>query len=638
MSSKDKNKKDTRNKQKPVAAKKTSTKLKGNTSNKWAWYALGAVLLATLAIYFKAIRFEFLIWDDNMYINLNERIKELSWENVKMMFSEFYFGNYHPITTLTYAIEHKIVGDGPGLYHFTNILMHAMNALLVFVLIKKLSPKNVNVALITAAFFAVHPMHIESVAWVSERKDVLYTFFLLLSLIAYTDYLKSKKIKHLIFAGILFLLSCFSKSAAVILPLVLILFDYYLNRKINWKTLAEKIPFFVISLIFGYLAMNSQKAAMPLTDAQVIPVFDRIFIVSNSVVMYLLKAFVPINLSALYPYPVQLGGTLPVIYYISVLFVGLLLFFVWYSRRWGKDVIFGFLFFVVTIILVLQIITVGNATMADRYTYVPYIGVFFIIGKLFENLSTKANGAYKKPLQIVLVLGCIIFSVVSFFRIDVWENDETLFSDVMEKHPENPLAYNNRGCYYLKIAQSDSLSSAKKEMFFKKSYDDFNNLIKVNKDYAAAYHNRGLASYFLKDYAGAIRDFDVEIQKDPEKEELYFDRGNAKKDNLDYAGAIKDFDKVIELDPKAENAYFNRGNVKKELNDFAGAISDYDKAIEIDPKLIKAYNNRSMLKCILKDYEGTIADYDKMIELNPNDTVTIKNREVIRALIENPAN
>ena len=633
MSVKDKNKKHT---QKQYISKKGAPKIKSTIGNKTAWFALGVIMLVTLVIYFKAVWFDFLIWDDNMYINLNERIKVLNWDSISKIFSEFYFGNYHPLTTLGYAIDYKIAGDAPGLYHFVNIVMHLLNILLVFILIKRIAPKNDYVALITAAFFAVHPLHVESVAWVSERKDVLYTFFFLLSLIFYTDYLKTGQLKNLLLAGLLFLLSCFSKSAAVILPLVMLLFDYYLNRKFTWKTIAEKIPFFAISLVFGLLAMNSQKAAMPVTEEQIIPFLDRIFIVSNSFILYIIKAFVPYHLSALYPYPADLGSGLSITYYISAIGLALLLFFVWYSRRWGKDVIFGFLFFVITIILVLQIITVGNATMADRYTYVPYIGIFFIVGKLFESLSAKTNKSNKNMLLSTLVLGGVIFAAITFFRIDKWKNDETLFSDVMEKYPENPLAYNNRGCYYLKIAQSDSLNDGQKVAYFKKSFQDFNNLIKASNNYASAYHNRGLANYFLKDYDAAIKDFDVEIKKNPDKKELYFDRGNAKKDFLDYAGAIKDFDKVIELDPKAENAYFNRGNVKKENNDFAGAISDYDRAIELDPKLIKAYNNRSMLKCILKDYEGTIADYDKMIELNPNDTVTIKNREVIRALIANP--
>ena len=607
--------------------KKPTINVSKNNQNKWVWYALAVVLITTFSIYFKAIKFDFLQWDDDLYITLNKDIKELNWANIKLFFTEFYAGNYQPITLLMYAIEYKIGAGHATIFHFNNILLHIINTLLVFALIKKISPQNCVVALITAAFFAIHPMHVESVAWVSELKDVLYSFFFLLSLIVYTNYIKSDNLKQLVLVGVLFVLSCLSKSAAVILPLVLLLFDYYLGRKYSSKMFVEKLPFFASSLIFGIVAMNSQKAAMPVK--RIVHITDQIFIVSNSFITYIVKAFAPLNLSALYPYPVELGGTLPVIYYLSIVFVGFAFLFVWYSRKWGKDVIFGFSFFVITIILVLQIVSVGNATMADRYTYIPYIGVFFIVGKLYEYLSATANKNY---FLIVLSSGFIIFSSVSNARIEKWENDGTLFSDVIEKYPLNPLAYNNRGCYNLKIAHKDSLNSAKK-MYFKKSFDDFNKVIELDENYSNIYHSRGLASYFLKDYVNAIKDFDKEIQKDPKNKELYFDRGNAKKENLDYTGAIADFDKTIELSPKSEDAYFNRGNVKKDINDFSGALKDYDKAIELNPAFIKAYNNRSMLRCILKDYEGTIADYDKMIELNPKDTITTKNRNIIKSLL-----
>ncbi|MEI6347436.1 MAG: glycosyltransferase family 39 protein [Bacteroidota bacterium] len=603
-----------------------------NLQNQWVWLSIGVILLTTFALYFKTLKFDFLIWDDNIYIHENERIRNLNWENIKLMFSEFYFGNYHPLSTLTYAIEYKLVGESAYLYHINNIIFHLFNTLLVFVLIRKISPKNTIVAFITAAFFAIHPMHIESVAWVSERKDVLYTFFFLLSLIFYTNFLKSEKLKYLIFASVFFLLSCLSKSAAVILPIVMLLFDYYFNRKLSWKIVVEKIPLFAISLAFGIAAMYSQKAAMP--DIQVISTYDRVFIISNSLLEYISKAFVPINLSALYPYPSQLGITLPTIYYLSAFFVGLVTLFVWYSRKWGKDVVFGFLFFLITIILVLQIVTVGNATMADRYTYIPYIGIFFIVGKLFEYVSSKKNQFYKNGVLSLLAFGFMIFVALSNARIDTWKNDEALFSDIIKKHPQNPLAYNNRGCYYLKIAQAESNdNTSKRQMYFEKSFQDFNKLIEIDKGYSNSFHNRGISRFFLKDYTNAIKDYNVEILNNPKDEKAYFDRGNAKNSNQDYAGAIKDFDKTIEMNSRTEGVYFNRGNAKKDLNDFVGALKDYDKAIEIKPT-IKAYNNRSMIKCMLKDYVGAIADYDKMIQLDPRDTTTIKNRKVLKALID----
>lgn len=627
MNTKEKNKK---NKQKPTTANKTAVKLKKNNSNKLVWFALVIVVFTTFAIYFKAIKFGF-VWDDDLYINTQNHINDIKWENIKLFFTEFFALNYQPVTILSYAIEYKLVGAHASLYHLNNIILHIINTILVFVLIRKISPKNIIVAIITTALFAVHPMHVESVAWVAGRKDVLFTFFFLFSLITYTNYLKSEKLLQLILTGIFFVMSCFSKSAAVILPLVMLLFDYYSNRKFTWKILFEKIPFFAISLIFGILALNSQKAAIPITN--VIPVLDRIFIVSNSLITYICKAFLPINLSAFYPYPIESGNTLPVIYYLSILFVGFILFFIWYSRRWGKDVVFGFLFFLVTIILVLQIVSVGNATMADRYTYIPYIGIFFIIGKLFEYFYTKANIYYKNYFVIVLTLGFIIFSTISYGRVKIWENYETLFSDVMKKYPLNSVAYNNRGCYYLKTAQDLTTdNSVQKDILFRKSFQDFDKLVEIDESYYHVYYNRGLASYFLKDYANSIKDFDTEIQKNPKDEEAYFNRGNAKTESSDFIGAIKDFDNAIALNSKDENLYYDRGNVKKKLNDFTGAIKDFDKAIELNPKLIKAYNNRSILKCILKDYEGTVADYDKMIELNPKDTTTIKNRNIVKSL------
>ncbi len=630
MSSKDQ--KNITQKQQPPQKKPALSVSKPN-QNKWIWVALGVVLLTTFAIYFKAIKFDFLItWDDNFYITYNNAIKDLHWANIKLFFTEFFVWNYQPITMLMYAIEYKLVGNSASLYHLNNIIFHLINTYLVFILVRKISPKNAVVALITAAFFAIHPMHVESVAWVAERKDVLYSFFFLLSLIVYTNYLKSDKLKHLILAGVFFTLSCLSKSAAVILPLVMFLFDYYFNRKYTWKMFVEKLPFFVISLIFGIVAMNSQTTAINDTFSK-IAIIDRISLVSYSVISYLFKAFVPVNLSAIYPYPLELGGPLPIVYYFSIFCICCLLFFVWFSLKWGKDVIFGFCFFIITIILVLQFIPVGNATMADRYTYIPYIGVFYIAGKYIEYLANRISTKY---ITIVLIIGFVVFSSISNARVKKWENDETLFSDVIAKYPYGTVAYNNRGCYYLDIAKNKFVADVQsQERYYRYALQDFEKINALNENYLHNYYNRGLAKYYLKDFTKAIEDFDKEILKDSKAQGCYFFRALAKNEIKDYSGAIKDFDSALEIDSNVSEIYHNRGNTKKELNDYTGALKDYDKALELNPTFINAYNNRSILRCILKDYEGTIADYDKMIELNPDDTTTIKNRKIIKSLLEN---
>ena len=271
--------------------------------------------------------------------------------------------------------------------------------------------------------------------------------------------------------------------------------------------------------------------------------------------------------------------------------------------------------------------------MADRYTYIPYIGVFYIAGKYIEHLSNRISTKY---ITIALIIGFVVFSSISNARLKKWENDETLFSDAIAKYPYGTVAYNNRGCYYLDIAIHKFVADVQsQERYYRFALQDFEKINDLNENYLHNYYNRGITKYYLKDFTKAIEDFDKEILKDSKTQGCHFFRALAKSEIKDYSGSIKDFDNALEIDSNLSEIYYNRGNTKIELNDYTGAIKDYDKAIELNPKFIEVYNNRSILKCMLKDYEGTIADYDKIIELNPKDTTTIKNKEIIKSLLEN---
>ena len=613
-----------------ILQKKSTQIVDENTFHKLVWISLAIVCITTFAIYYKAIKFDLLFtWDDNLYISENKHIMDLHWENIKLFFTNFYVSNYQPITMLFYALEYKIGAGQASIFHFNNILLHILNTYLVFVLIKRISPKNPVVALITAAFFAVHPMHVESVAWVAERKDVLYAFFFLLSLIMYTYYLTLQKIKYLILASVFFLLSCLSKSAAVILPLVLLLFDYYSNRKFSWKMIVEKIPLFVISLIFGIVAINSQKNSIQDMTPNM-SFIKHVSIALYSFMSYLIKAFIPINLSAIYPYQ------LPVIsYQLSVfcwLGVWVLGFVVWYSRRWGKDVIFGFIFFILTIILVLQFVRVGAAVMADRYTYIPYIGVFFIIGKLFEYLISRENGVGSRMRRcsilsslysLLLIFVFFTFATISYGRVKLWKNDDTLFSDVINKYPECNISYRNRGSYYLNYYAEIVYvnNSIEKEMYIKKSIIDFENSLKFSltiKKKVFVYYNLGTAKAALNYHTEALKDFNKAVELDPEYPKVYVNRGNTRVALHDFKGALSDFDIALNNMPDNPLVLCDRSKAKDALGDYYGAIRDLDKAIKIDPNFTDAYNNRGIVKHDLKDFAGAIGDYNKVIELNPN--------------------
>jgi protein O-mannosyl-transferase len=638
MNPKDKNKKI---KQDLPSAKKTAVKLKDNGNNNWVWFGLGIILIASIAIYFKAIKFDFLrVWDDQVYISENGHIKDLHWENIKMFFTNYYVNNYQPLTMLFYAIEYKIGAGHSSLFHFNNILLHLLNTYLVFVFIKRISPKNIIVALITSAFFAVHPMHVESVVWVAERKDVLYTFFFLLSLISYTNYLKSEKLKPLTLTCIFFVLSCLSKSAAVILPLIMLLLDYYSNRKFSWKMIVEKLPFFAISIIFGIVAIQSQKGAVQ-GMAPNMSAIEHISVVSHSIILYLSKALIPVKLSAIYPYPIDLGGTLPIIYYLSILFVGLILFFVWYSYRSGKDFIFGFLFFIITIILVLQIVQVGAASMADRYSYIPYIGIFFIVGKLFEYLIKSANikyQKYKNYMAIAMIIGFFSFSTISSARVQKWENDETLFSDAKIKYPHCDVPYFIIGDYYLTKYVVNTENANNKEIYIKKSFTEYINALKLslnNVDKVKAYYNLGTVKGYSGDFAGAINYYDAAISIDNTYTNAYINRGNAKRELKDYNGSLEDLNKAIGLNAHSGLAYINRGVTKYNLSDFRGAVDDFNLTIKIDANNAQAYNDRGSAKYLLKDYEGALEDYNKAVNLNPRYIEAINNRNMVKSILEN---
>ncbi len=536
---------------------------------KWIWIALGVVLLTTLVIYFRTISYDLLThWDDKSYVTDNEHIKGLKWENIKLFLTEYYAGNYQPVTILMYALEYKFAGTDGTLYHLNNLLLHLLNTILVFLFVRKISPQNAYAALITATFFAVHPMHVESVAWVSERKDVLYTFFFLIALINYSDYVKTQKSKHLILSTIFYVLSCLSKPAAVILPLVLLLMDYYAGRKLSTKILLEKTHFFLLALIFGVVAIKAQGEA--LHDTAAVPFIQHFSMVTYSFMTYIAKAFVPVSLSAIYPYPSGYGGDLSPLYYLTIPAAGLLLYFVWHSRKWGKDIIFGFLFFVISIILVLQFKRVGGVTMSDRYTYVPYIGIFFILGRLFENHADTAKGKlkkYKNLLLAVFMLGFTLFSVLTYLRVQIWENDRTLFSDVIKKYPDCGTPYYLLGDHYLD--QSAIIAdSANKEPNLQQSVASYHNALKcpMNKaDKVKVYFNKGCAEFMLKNFQAAF----------------------------------EDFDHAVKLDPRYALAYGNRGTARFQLGDLQGALQDYNKAIELDPQYLDAINNRENVKQML---------------------------------------
>lgn len=572
-------------------------------------WTIFAVLIFTALLYAKSIFNDFASWDDDSYILNNPYLKDFSISGIWNIFSSFYFGNYHPLTTLVYLLEYSLFGLNPHPYHLINVMIHLLNVWLVYKLMERLSGKSIT-SVIVAVLFAVHPMHVESVAWVSELKDVLYTSFFLTSL---WYYIKSKSYNKFYFICLFFfILSLLSKSAAVTLPLLLLLIDFYKGGKIDFKSLIEKIPFLLLSLLFGILAVKSQQATESISDlALSYSFFERIFLVSYAVAFYIVKMFIPLALSAMHYYPVMHTGTLPWEYFASLPFLLLIAWFVIRKSSQRKNMIFGTLFFLAVMTVMVQIIPVGFSLTSERYSYVSYIGLLFIAGQWIAS-----NVRRQKMLLALFFLVAVIFSSITFKRILVWKNGIALFSDIIEKYPKSFHAYWIRG--NMKNKKEDLQGALK----------DFNKSLENKPDFVFGLINRADVKNKLFDYKGALQDMNLAISKNDSISEAYNNRGMAYDGLGNMHAAMDDYNKAIVINPKLARAYNNRGVLKANTSDTVGALEDINKAIELDPEDADSYGNRGNLKAMKKDYKGSINDYNFVLKLVPDDNVAYYNRGI----------
>lgn len=564
---------------------------------------MAALVLLTIVVFSNALNNSFLDWDDNSYIKANKAIHKLSTENIGEVFSTFYMANYHPLTSLTYMLEYSVAGhDKPFLYHFNNLLLHLLNLIILFFLIQKMSKKTW-LALAVAALFALHPTRVESVSWISERKDVLYTLFFLLSLNWYWNYLEKDdhKMKNIGIAFLFFLLSLLSKSAAVTLPVVMLLFDYLKKRQFTTNLILEKLPFFALSILFGYLALQSQQEAI--RDLPYYTLAQRFFMLNFTVFKYIYLAVVPVGLSTLHPYPIMVNGSLPMLYYVSPLFnLAILGLVIWLSRK-ERIAAFGMMFFLVTISLVIQLIPVGGAIMAERYTYVPYIGIYFAIcWYLFRWMEQKKS--LQMPVYAGLGLVLLIYSGMTWNRNKVWANDISLWDDAISVYPNTAFtAYMDRGA--AKQIQKDMVGA----------WNDYSKAILIKPDYHKALINRGLIKYDSANYVGALADYDRGIAAKPNYNLGYLNRAVTKLALKDFAGALADLNKSNELQPDVIETIFNMGSAKNGLKDYEGALAAFRRVLEIDPNYTNAYNKLGIVKLNMGDKDGACAEWKRGADL-----------------------
>jgi tetratricopeptide (TPR) repeat protein len=482
--------------------------------------ALLTVVLVTLVSLYPVVRNGFVNWDDARYLVENEAITSLTPAHVARIFSTFYVGAYVPLTALSYAVEFHFFSLRPRPYHVTNLVLHLCNCLLVFLLAYGLS-RSLIAALITALLFGVHPLHVESVAWITERKDMLYGFFFLAACLAYLGYAVRGKMSAYFTALVLIILSGLAKPTAAVFPFILLVLDFLLKRRFRPGIFLEKIPFFVIScatLIVAYAAQRSTgafttglRAALPATLYQS----------ANNLFFYVFKTVLPLKLSCLYPEPRW--------WFAPLVVAGLAALAIWSLRR-TRVIAFGGLFLLVGLLPMLQLVRVGQP-LADRYTYLALFGLFYI-GGYFLAQAVRGSGWPRRIILFLVTASIVIVcGTLSHRQTRFWKDGVALWTNTINNYPNLPLAYNNRGNAYCYLDEN------------RRALLDYDRALVIKPDYADAYNNRGNAWRGLDEYGRAIDDYSAALRYNPELADAYYNRAVVRFLEKDYRAVLSDLKK-----------------------------------------------------------------------------------------------
>jgi tetratricopeptide (TPR) repeat protein len=619
-----------------------------------------AVMIIVFITYRGALENSFTDWDDYGYVIDNELVRNPGDNYLKDLFTTPVLLNYHPLTILTLRLnnnECKSCPEGISAKPFIrgNIILHIFNSLLVLAFVFLLTDRNVIASLLVALLFGVHPMHVESVAWIAERKDVLYSFFFLAGLIAYLFFKKKERSKHLWLATafIFFVLSCLSKATAVVFPVVLILINFWIDypekrsvskairSSFSLRNLLLLVPFFIVSLFFGIMAVRIQNnenflgilnpvenAVDVVNTVQPFSILQRFQVAGYGFMMYIIKFLVPVNLIAFYPYPEISefkGGIFSVILWLSLAATVLIAITSIWSSKKTRLYVFGTGFFFITIALVLQFISVGNAMMADRYSYLPYIGLSMIPAMLITGLNKKARNI----LLTVSASFIIILMLLSIKQVKIWKDNGTLWTNVIKKHPHLELARRSRGKYYSKLSAT-AKSEKEKRLLEDKAFTDFSEAIKAGTKSADVYEGTAIIFQSRGENSKALLFISKAITMNPDKGGAYYNRAMIY-DGLDRKEeAITDYSTALRLEPELEiKILSNRSVLYLETGKFREANKDLDRLITLDALNQMYYYNRAFSRLKLGDPDGAIDDYRKVLQMNPGDELTRKQLQVL---------
>ncbi|MEE8349746.1 MAG: tetratricopeptide repeat protein [Acidobacteriota bacterium] len=580
--------------------------------------ALILLLLATFWVYLPVKDSEFIDLDDNVYVTENPWIQQgLNGQSISWAMTSFREGVWNPMTWISFMLDYQIFGLNPAGYHLTNLLLHLASVLLLLRVLHRMTGAFWP-SLMVAALFALHPLNVESVAWVTERKNVLSTLFWMLSLWAYLEYLRKPIGLHYVGMMGFLILGLMSKQMLVTLPCVLILLDYWPLKRLgdNWmefqqrlpRLLLEKLPLFGVVVGAGLLTLTAAHSDGALPGLERLSLGARLTNTPLAYALYLKQLVWPLDLAIFYPHQ---GNTLsPLFALMIVVLVGISIG-VWWGRQ-SRYLVVGWLWYLGTLVPVIGLIQVGGQSMADRHTYIPAIGIFIMLiwGAAELRQTLRLRTLWLAPASLCLILSLM---VLTRHQVSHWRNSITLFEHAVSITDDNYLVHNNLGTALLERGQVEA------------AIENFSRVLEIRPDSDRGLYNMALALRAQGRIEEAAQHLARALQSNPRMAEAYNNLGIILITQDRPKDAITLFQEAIEIDPLMEQAHSNMGTAFISLGDVDKALVSFLKAAELNPYKAKTYNNLGAVMDLQGQSETALDYYQRALKLDPNSALTYTN-------------
>ena len=575
--------------------------------------------LSTLVVYHQVGDFEFVNFDDPLYVTHNPIVqKGLSGETVAWAFTEATLEtNYWvPLTWLTILLDYQLYGMNAGGFHLTNLFLHMLNTLLLFAALRRMTGRLWRSALV-AALFALHPLHVESVAWVTERKDVLSSLFWMLTLLNYARYVERPGMWRYftVFLGIVF--GLMAKPMLVTLPFVLLLLDFWpfqrfaatdhqylckIPKRPVRQLLWEKVPFLALVVLVSVMTFLTQAEGGAVKSLSAYPLDVRVTNALAVYVAYIGKMLWPAGLAFFYPHPGSLPLWQPLM--AGILLISMTIFALCFAQK-RPYLIFGWLWYLGTLVPVIGLVVIGPYVMADRYTYISLIGLFVaIVWGAADIFSAKRYPTAVAASFSLLIL--TILAVISWYQAGYWQNSITLCKRAIAVNRNNITAHNN-----LAIALEARGRTDEAVRYYLET-------LEIDPDNAMLYNNLGYVLERQKKTVEAIYYYEKALQIDPKYVYAHNNLGNVFLSQKKYSAAIDHYRQALKSDPRYAKAHFNMGNAFFVQNEFDQAAFHYREAVRIEPLYAEAHNNLGSALALTGQMDRAIEHYREALKIRPD--------------------